>query len=156
MSAETDTTVPPNEHAVAIESLLPEIARRLFTLEPGSPLAELTNPQLKLVSLLLTGRRTMTEVAAEMAISVSAATQLADRLERAGLVGRTAENGEANNGGDRRLRYLALTQSGEELLSARQKQRQARVTAVLSRLPAGDQAAIRAALETMLAATVAR
>lgn len=150
-----DTPASPNVHAVAIESLLPEIARRLFTIEPGSLLAELTNSQLKLVSLLLTGRRTMTEVATEMAISVSAATQLADRLERAGLVGRAAENGAGDNG-DRRLRYLTLTQSGEELLSARQKQRQARVAAVLERLPPEDHAAIRAALETMLAATVAR
>ena len=51
-----DTVTALAQHA---ERVLPEIARRLFTLDPACLLAELPNAQLKLCSLPLGGARTM-------------------------------------------------------------------------------------------------
>jgi DNA-binding MarR family transcriptional regulator len=140
-----------NDHASALERILPEIARRMFTVPPGSPLAELPNAQLKVCSLLLEGRRTMSQIGEEMNISVSAVTQIADRLEKAGMVRRVSDDSGADN--DRRHRYLALTEFGEDLLQARRAQRRTRVAAVLSRIPAHEREAIRHALERLLVAS---
>lgn len=139
------------DHSAALERILPEIARRMFTVPPGSPLAELPNAQLKVCGLLLEGRRTMSQIGEEMNISVSAVTQIADRLEKAGMVRR--EFGESGTDNDRRHRYLALTEFGEELLQARREQRRARVAEVLSHIAAEERDAIRKALERLLVAS---
>lgn len=143
----TDTDT---DHAVAIERIMPEIARRLFTVGLGSPLAELPSTQLKVCSLLLEGRRTMSQIGEEMNISVSAVTQIADRLEKAEMVERVY--GSGSDQGDRRNRYLALTKHGEELMCARREERCARVAQVLSHIPAPDRQGIRDALEVLLVA----
>lgn len=143
--------IDDNDHASALERILPEIARRMFTVPPGSPLAELPNAQLKVCSLLLEGRHTMSQIGEEMNISVSAVTQIADRLEKAGMVKRVFD--ETNIDSDRRLRYLALTEFGEKLLQARREQRRARVAEVLSHIPPHERETIRLALERLLIAS---
>jgi DNA-binding MarR family transcriptional regulator len=141
-------SLPEEEHAAALERILPEIARRMFTLAPNSPLAELPGTQLKVCSLLLDGRRTMGEIGEELRISTSAVSQIADRLEKTGLVERI----DADGSGDRRTRYLSLTEQGGALLQARREHRTAQVADALSRIPEEKHAAIRAAFETLLAA----
>ncbi|MBC8143740.1 MAG: MarR family transcriptional regulator [Armatimonadetes bacterium] len=138
-------------HAAVIEQMLPEIARRLFTVSPESPLAELPNAQLKVCSSLLNGWRTMSQISEEMHISVSAVTQIADRLEKAGMVCRFAESDAAH--GDRRVRHLALTPHGESLMLSRRDERRERVAAALSHLSPGEQEAVRGALDLLLAAS---
>jgi len=136
--------------AAHLERMLPEIARRLFT--PGdeasgqSPLSDLPNAQLKLCYLLVDGRLTVSQVADGLDISASAVTQLADRLEKAGLVERVAAEPE----GDRRSRYLALTPYGADLMAARRRWRAARVEAALAHLPEEDRARLLSAVETLL------
>ncbi|MBC7804905.1 MAG: MarR family transcriptional regulator [Akkermansiaceae bacterium] len=139
------------DHAAALERILPEIARRMFTVPPGSPLAELPSAQLKVCSLLLEGRHTMSQIGEQMNISVSAVTQIADRLERAGMVKRVSDVSGGDS--DRRHRYLALTDFGEGLLQARREQRRARVASVLSRIPPGERETIRLAFERLLIAS---
>lgn len=136
------------ERARRAEQALPEIARRLFTLLPDDALANLPGTQLKVCSLLLGGPRTMSQIGEELGISVSAVTQLADRLEKVDLVERQAVDRE----GDRRARYLALTPRGAELMESRRRCRVQRVAAALARLPDSDQTRVVAALETLLSA----
>jgi len=139
-----------NDHAAAIERMLPEIARRLFTLPPDSPLAELTNTQLKVCTLLLTGQHTMSQLGEELGISVSAVTQIADRLIKLDMVHRS-DTDSAH--GDRRVRYLALTQHGESLMDSRRDGRRARVADALVHLSEAEQNTVRGALELLLQAS---
>lgn len=78
--------------------------------ESGLPLG-----QLRLCAVLAEGPRSMSEVARELRISTSAATQLADRLERGGLVRRLVD------GPDRRVRRLALTARALGMMQRRQE-----------------------------------
>ena len=71
----TEGMTETEEHAIALERILPEIARRLFTLV-DSPVDELPNTQRKVCFVLLDGRRTISQIAEELRISVSAATQV--------------------------------------------------------------------------------
>ncbi len=136
--------------AAHLEQLLPSLARRLFTVEPDHPLADLPVAQLRVCSLLLQrGARTMSQVGDELSISLSAVTQLADRLERAGLVARVAER---SPGGDRRTKRLCLTPRGETLMISRRALRLARTEAALRHLPAASRRAVLDALETLLEA----
>src|SRR5207244_9136663 len=94
------------EQAAQLESLLPRLMRTLFTLEAEHPVTELPLAQLRVCSILYTGPRTLSALGDELAISVSAVTQIADRLERAGLVERVAAPD------DRRMKHLRLTSRG--------------------------------------------
>ncbi len=147
MHSVAETVSERAEHA---EQLLPEIARRLFTLDPSHPLADLPNAQLKVCSLLLGGPRTMSQISEELSISVSAVTQIADRLEKASLVERQPVNKVGC--GDRRARYLALTPEGARLMESRRQERAERVAAALSYLSEPDQNRVVAALEMLLSA----
>src|SRR5215472_9587622 len=89
--------------AAKLECLLPKLMRRLFTLDPSHPANELPVAQLRVCVILQAGPRTVSAVSEELGISVSATTQIADRLERAGLVERVAERD------DRRMKLLRLT-----------------------------------------------
>jgi len=134
--------------AAQLEQLLPGLARRLFTVEPDHPLADLPIAQLRVCSLLLQhGARPMSQVGDELSISLSAVTQLADRLERAGLVTRIAESAP---GCDRRTKRLCLTPRGEMLMISRRALRLARTEAALRHLPAVSRRAVLDALETLL------
>lgn len=136
------------QQATRMERLLPELARRLFTVDHDSPLSDLPVAQIRLCGLLQTGGRTMSQVGDELSISLSAVTQLADRLERAGLVERVAETD-----GDRRLKHLRLTAHGAALVAERQRLRQQRAARALTHLSDAERAATMAALEMLLDAS---
>jgi DNA-binding MarR family transcriptional regulator len=70
----------------------------------------------------------MSAMGRELGVSLSAMTQIADRLERAGLVKRVVQ------GPDRRVRQLQLTPRGDRIMQGREQARVARVLGALERL----------------------
>src|SRR5579884_1477370 len=114
-AAVTDEAI--QEQAARLEALIPRLMRRLFTLDPNHPSLDLPLAQLRLCSVLQAGSRTLSAVSEELGISLSAVTQLADRLERAGMVERVPSVG------DRRLKNLQLTARGEEIMRTRRVSR---------------------------------
>src|SRR3972149_6505887 len=97
------------EQAKAIASLLPALMNELFTLD-NNPVADLPLAQLRVCAILYDGPRPMSALSKKLGVSLSAMTQIADRLERAKLVSRVAR------GNDRRVRCLQLTPQGEEAI----------------------------------------
>ena len=135
--------------AQAITAYLPTLMRQLFTFE-DDPIAELPLAQLRVCSLLYDGPRSMSALSRELGVSLSAITQVADRLERARLVKRILD------GTDRRLRCLQLTKRGDEMMRRREDARMRSVLAVLESLPATAGAEITAALGTLAQACTER
>jgi DNA-binding MarR family transcriptional regulator len=91
----------------------------------------------------------MSSLSDELGVTLSALTQIADRLESAGLVTRVAR------GSDRRVRYLQLTERGETVMRLREDARVRRTLAVLERLSPGAREEVTAALETLFNACTA-
>ena len=143
--------------AVRIEEIIPAVARYLFTNDPSHPLADMPVAQLRLCLFLLDSALcpTISQTAEELRISVSATTQLADRLERAGLVERLsgieARNATTNKKErDRRARYLRLTAQGYEWMLSRRELRQISACAVLERIPEAVRQRLLEGLELLL------
>jgi DNA-binding MarR family transcriptional regulator len=137
------------EQAAELECLLPKLMRRLFQLQSDHPVSELPLAQLRLCTILQGGPRSMTMLGEELAISVSAVTQIADRLERAGLVERVAE------ADDRRMKLLRLTECGAKLMCDRREMRVRRVCDVLEQLAPDERAGALRALRALLDASTA-
>ena len=89
------------------------------------------------------GPQRLTELAVGEGLSQPGMTQLVSRLERDGLVRRTA------SAGDRRGVLVAVTDAGRELIAERRAQRAAALHELLGRLDPADQAAIAAALPAL-------
>lgn len=145
-----DTEIPAQ--AARLETLMPSIAQRLFTVSPDHPLADMPIAQLRLCSLLLVNESpTLSQVVEELHISASAATQLADRLEKAGMVERIAasETGDKSDG-DRRARHLRLTEKGFTLMQSRRQFRQSGARRALQQLSPEDRDSLLALLEKLL------
>jgi DNA-binding MarR family transcriptional regulator len=70
----------------------------------------LTMPQIVVLHVVGRGERTMSELAATLAMSLPATSQLVDRLVEAGLVGR------AERASDRRVRTVNLRPAGGRFL----------------------------------------
>ncbi|MDE2127509.1 MAG: MarR family transcriptional regulator [Armatimonadetes bacterium] len=134
------------EDAAEIEAILPRIARRLFQLDHAHPASNLPVAQLKVCSILLHGPRPMNCISAELGISLSATTQIADRLERAGLVMRESEPD------DRRVRLLALTEVGKEIMETRRAFRLNGAMQVLGRMTPEVRRSVLEAMERLMAA----
>ena len=118
-----------DEQAAQLEQLLPRLMRRMFTLDPDHPAAELPVAQLRVCTILQAGPRTLSAISDELGISVSATTQIADRLERSGIVDRVAGQD------DRRTKKLQLSAQGGEMMRSRREQRVQRATRALALLP---------------------
>ena len=137
------------EQARSITELLPAVMRGLFTVD-GDPAAELPLSQLRVCRMLLScGPRPMSALSRELGVSLSAITQIADRLERARLVTRVAEEN------DRRIRCLQLTPHGEQIMRQREDVRIHRVLTVLEHLTPEMRQKMQGSLETLLEACVA-
>ncbi|MBC8101792.1 MAG: MarR family transcriptional regulator [Cytophagales bacterium] len=149
-SADRDTIAAQAAH---LETVMPAIAQRLFTVAPTHPLADMPIAQLRVCSLLLTLENpTMSQVADELHISVSAVTQIADRLEKAGMVERVPAS-EANGEHDRRARHLRLTEKGFSLLRSRRHFRQSGARRALAHLTSEERGRLLESLETLLQAS---
>jgi DNA-binding MarR family transcriptional regulator len=127
----------------ALTSLLLSLARELIAVDDDAA-SELPLRQLRVCALLHEQPQTMSALGRELGVSLSAMTQIADRLERAGLVKRSAE------GTDRRVRSLQLTPRGQRIMMARENARIGRASGALNRLSATDQAQVIHSLETLL------
>jgi DNA-binding MarR family transcriptional regulator len=86
----------------------------------------------------------MSALSRELGVSLSALTQIADRLERARLVKRVAF------GCDRRVRHLQLTERGENLMRVREVARTQRVLAALEHLSPEAREEVTAAMQALL------
>jgi DNA-binding MarR family transcriptional regulator len=135
------------EQAVELEQLMPRMMRRLYSLDPEHPANELPLAQLRVCTILQTGPRTLSAISDELAISVSATTQIADRLERSGLVERVA------GVDDRRTKYLQLSPSGMEMMHTRRQIRVERTRAALALLSPEDRQAALALMRRLLEAS---
>ena len=111
--------------------------------------AKLPLAQLRVCAILYTGPRRMSSLSRELGVSLSALTQIADRLESARLVTRVA------HGSDRRVRYLQLTERGETVMRLREDARVQRTRAVLEHLSPKAREDVAAALETLMNACTA-
>src|SRR5439155_10493628 len=134
--------------AAKLESLLPKLMRRLFTLDPNHPANELPLAQLRVCTILQFGPRTVSAIGEELGISVSAATQIADRLERSRLVERVAEPD------DRRMKKVQLTAHGADVMRSRRETRVQGAAAVLEQMPPAARAEVLQALHVLLDASL--
>ena len=101
------------QQAERLESLLPKLGRALSIPQELDPLSELTPAQLRFVRAIRGEPRPLSEVAHELQMSLSAATQLAQRLEDQGLLQRLPDPE------DKRVRRIGLSPEGEAKLEAR-------------------------------------
>jgi DNA-binding MarR family transcriptional regulator len=131
------------EVAEAVAALVPRLVRGLNTSEKD-PAGDLPLAQLRLCGILSEGLRPMSALSRDLGVSLSALTQIADRLERARLVKRVAE------GNDRRVRCLQLTVRGEKMMRKRREDRVLRTLAVLEPLAEQEREAVRSSLEILV------
>jgi DNA-binding MarR family transcriptional regulator len=115
------------EQARTFVGLLQSLLREL-TSGSNDPAAELPLAQLRVCRALSDGRQSISAISRALGVSLSAVTQIADRLERSDLVARVAD------GGDRRIRCLQLTARGEDLLRRHDDERIRRTMAMLKQL----------------------
>jgi DNA-binding MarR family transcriptional regulator len=125
--------------ATLLRSLLRELSSGL-----DDPAVDLPLAQLRVCTVLHGGPRTMSDLGRELGVSLSAITQIADRLERAGLVARTAK------GADRRVRRLELTDRGEKMMRLHEGARLQRMSAALEHLTPKQRQDVAAALQTLV------
>jgi DNA-binding MarR family transcriptional regulator len=131
------------QQARDVTSLMPALMRKLFVFE-GDPTGDFPLSQLRVCSILLAGPRKMSDLGRELGVSLSAMTQIADRLERARLVTRVAA------GDDRRIKHLCLTEHGKRVLGQRENVRVRRVLTVLEQLSADARGEVLAGLEALM------
>lgn len=127
--------------AQRLEAVLPTLMRGLALPPEEDPLADLTPSQLRFVRALEPAERPLSELSAALGMSLSAATQLCQRLEEAGLVRRHCRQA------DRRVKVVGLSVSGKERLRLRRQLRVANAKRLLSEMPERTRFDILVALE---------
>lgn len=139
MTVETNVLAGQAEE---VAKLLLAILQQLFFVEDRFS-SRLPVAQLRVCGVLHRSARSMSALSQELGVSLSAMTQIADRLERAGLVRRVAEQS------DRRVKQLQLTPRGTKMMQLREESRIARISAALARVSPEAQCRVRAALEEL-------
>lgn len=127
-----DEATSLREQAAELEKLLPRLTRRLFSMEKDHAAEELPLAQLRVCSILMGGPRPLSAIGEELGISVSATTQIADRLEKACLVERVACQE------DRRIKNLQLSTHGWEMMRTRRERRIERALQSLQKMSRRD------------------
>lgn len=128
--------------AKQVSALLPALMRQLLSGD-DDPAAELPLAQLRVCGALYHGPRSMSVLSRELRVSLSATTQIANRLVHAGLVSRLAE------GADRRVRRLQLTPRGLEIMQFREQARCDRISAALEHLTLEKRQEVVSALSSL-------
>ncbi len=136
------------EQAAAFVRFLHSLLREL-TVGSNDPTAELPLGQLRVCRVLTGGLQSISAISRELGVSLSAITQIADRLERARLVRRLTEDN------DRRVRCLQLTARGEKLLRLHDEERVRRMAAALEQLTPAEREQAAAALDMLVRASMA-
>jgi DNA-binding MarR family transcriptional regulator len=134
------------KQAQTIATLLLELLRQLAAGADEDPAVELPLAQLRVCSVLYRGPRPMSPLSRELGVSLSAMTQIADRLEHAQLVNRIAR------GDDRRVRCLQLTERGEKMMRFHEEARVRRIATALEHLSPDARNGVTDALQTMIQA----
>ncbi len=129
--------------------LISRLMRNLYSLESGDIAYELSVAHMRACNALYEAPKPITELAKELGITTSAATQLADRLQRSGLVERVVSQQ------DRRVKLLHLTESGIQHIGARRTRRVDRMVLALDRLSEEQREAVLAAMRVLSEAGVA-
>src|SRR5262249_36785494 len=133
---------PAGHQAKEVTDLLMSLTRELFAVDDQA--AELLPlRQLRVCALLYEGPRSMTSLSRELGVSLSAMTQIADRLERARLVKRSFE------GTDRRVRSLQLTPRAVRIMRLREDSRVQRAATALEQLVPEQRNTVLAALHAL-------
>ena len=125
-------------------NLLPRITRQIARTGEGDPASELPVAQLRVCAILRDGARHMTALAHELGITLSALTQLVDRLEHAGLVARTADET------DRRVKVIQLTPHAVEIFAHRKAARIQRAARALNMMDEEKQNQVLETLHLLL------
>ena len=136
------------EQALQFESVLPVLLRKLFTLQPDHPASDVPVAQLRTCTILQSGPRTMTSLSDELGISLSAMTQIADRMERAGIVERVMIRE------DRRQRLLQLSERGTEMMRTRKQIRIRQAAMALENITDSERAELLRLLHVLLGAAI--
>ena len=126
------------DQARQLDATFKALARKVLV--DDDPASELPLRQFRVCAALFEGSRSMKELSQELGVSQSAITQIADRLETAGMVTRGAI------GDDRRVRNLELTPRARQLLQRREERRIERVMDILRQILPEDRDAMMAAL----------
>lgn len=124
-----------------IRSLLRELNIGLDDSAINLPLA-----QFRVCMILGDGPMPMSAIGRELGVSLSAVTQLADRLEKACLVRRVFRES------DRRVRCLQLTEQAEKMMRLHHQARIQRMSAVLEQLAPSARGQVKEVLETLVRA----
>jgi DNA-binding MarR family transcriptional regulator len=136
------------EQAQAMSSLMLALMR-VLAVPDDNLAARLPLAQLRVCAILSGGSRPMSSLGRELGVSLSAMTQIADRLERARLVRRVPDPA------DRRVKCLELTSRGEKTMRCRREARAERVRELLRQLSAEERAGALATFETLVDACAA-
>lgn len=134
------------------EPLLMEVIKSLYARDTQiSGLLDLPVAQLRVLNVLGRAseerRPTMGELAEALGVALSTATQIAERIEKRGLVRR-----EHSDPDDRRVVRLALTEEGRRLMGKRRRLRRERLEQAMSQLSEEQSDALVAALAPLAAA----
>ena len=137
--------------AESLAGLLPRLMRGLSPPDRSSAggkdvIEELPFAQLPPLRALGEGPRAMSVLSRELGVSLSALTQIADRLERVRLVKRTAA------ADDRRVRCLQLTPRGQRVMRKRRDARLRSSVAVLEHLSPSERETGAPAMDTLVSA----
>jgi len=135
-----------DRRAERLEELLPMVMRAVHRSDENDPLAELPIVQLRVLRVLESGSRTLSDLAHEMGMSLSGLSQVTHRMEMAGLLDRTEDEH------DRRVRHVTVSAHAEELMRVRRACRTKRVAEVLRTMSESDQKNTLDALEVFLKA----
>lgn len=142
----SDSRSDVHAQACELDAIFKSLARRVLV--DDDPAAELPLRQFRVCLALYDEPRSMTQLSRELGVSQSAITQIADRLQAAGLVTRAPDDG------DRRVRSLQLTPRARKMLRSRQERRVGRVVTILERMSAADRRNVLASLAALRAAAL--
>ena len=134
------------EQSKKVACLIGKVMRGISRIDVDDPAMYLPLAQLRVCGFLRRGPRTMSEISKELGISLSAITQLADRLERAGLAERV------NESDDRRVKMLQLTGKGAEVMQGRREKRITRAQQALEHITPEQRETVVSALHIFVAA----
>ena len=135
------------DRAVRVEGLMPRVQRTLFKQDANDPLVEIPVGQMRMMRLLAQKAWTPSHLGEELGLSVSAVTQMANRLDSIGYVERIEDPT------DRRVKHLTLTPLGKEMMSRRQARRVQRLESVLANMPEERQVEFIRLLEELIDAS---
>lgn len=133
------------QQAEMLESLLPCAIRAISPPADQDPLGHLPLGQLRVLRALAEGPRSASEVAGELRLSLSALSQLIQRLLDAKLV---EKRGHPH---DRRIKILSLTSTGEILMRKRHEIRVCLAQKLLSQVSPEMRDSLLVSLEQLIA-----